>query len=105
MCIAGHRTTGALVASSVADSRSPEIPEAYAPISFAVAGATNTRSASCPSVVCGIGSSSSHRDDLTGSDAKALNVTSPTNFFAAAVMIGETNAPASTSLRLISIDL
>ena len=93
------------MANSVAVSRSPEIPEAYVPLSLAVAGAINIRSASCPSVVCGIGSSSSQRDDLTGSDAKALNVTSPTNFFAAVVMIGETNAPASTSLRLISIDL
>ena len=93
------------MANSVADRRSPEIPEAYVPISFAVAGAINIRSASCPSVVCGIGSSTYHRDDLTGSDAKALNVTSPTNFFAAVVMIGETNAPASTSLLLISIDL
>ena len=55
VCIAGASSTGARVASSVAVSRSDEIPAAYAPINRAVAGATRTRSACWPRRVCGIG--------------------------------------------------
>ena len=45
VCMAGATSTGARVASSVAVSRSSEIPAAYLPSSFAVAGATTIRSA------------------------------------------------------------
>ena len=59
VCMAGATSTGARVASSVAVSRSSEIPAAYLPSSFAVAGATTTRSAVCPRRVCGMGSGAS----------------------------------------------
>ena len=75
VCIAGHTSTGARVASSVAVSRSSEMPAAYLPSSFAVAGATTTRSAVCPRRVCGIGSGPSNSDVRAGSDASAENVT------------------------------
>ena len=50
------RAPGARVASSVAVSRSSEMPAAYLPSTLAVAGATITRSALWPRRVCGIGS-------------------------------------------------
>ena len=46
--------------------------------SRAVAGQTTTRSADCPSRVCGIGSASSNSDVCTGSEASAEKVVAPT---------------------------
>ncbi len=116
VCIAGATSTGARVASSVAVSRSSEIPAAYFPSSLAVAGATITRSARCPSRVCGIGSgapppsppprpSDPKSDVRAGSDASAENVSAPTKRWASSVRTGETNAPASTSRRQTSTAL
>ncbi len=70
-----------------------------------MAGATTTRSACWPSVVCGIGSASSNNDVRTGSDASAENVVAPTNRWAPAVRTGVTQAPASTRRRQTSMAL
>ena len=72
----------------------------------AVAGATSTRSADWPSLVCGIGvSGSSHKRVLTGSLASADNVVTPMKRSAPAVITGMTCAPASTRRRDTSIAL
>ena len=105
VCIAGHTSTGARVASSVAVSRSSEMPAAYLPSSFAVAGATTTRSALWPSRVCGIGSGPSNSEVRAGSDASAENVSAPTNRCASSVRTGATCTPASTSRRHTSTAL
>ena len=81
------------------------MPAAYAPMSRAVAGATTTRSADWPRRVCGMGSSSSHREVFTFSDASASKVVRPTKRLAPAVMTGTTWAPASTSRRHTSTAL
>ena len=72
----------------------------------AVAGATSTRSADWPSLVCGIGvSGSSHSRVLTGSLASADSVVAPMKRSAPVVITGTTWAPASTSRRQISTAL
>src|SRR5690606_6436018 len=71
----------------------------------AVAGATRTRSADCPSRVCGIGSGSSNSDVRARSDASAENVVSPTKRRAPRVSTGTTWAPPSTSRRQTSTAL
>ena len=55
-----------------------------------MAGHTTTRSAPWPRRVWGIGLSSSHNEDWTGSDASAENVVSPTKRRAPAVITGMT---------------
>src|SRR5437660_606324 len=65
----------------------------------AVAGATRTRSAVWPRRVWGIGSLSSHSEVRTRSDARAENVTSPTNRVASSDSTGMTWQPASTNRR------
>ncbi len=106
VCIAGQIITGARVASSTLVSRSVDRPIRYEAISRAVAGATSTRSALWPSVVCGIGvSGSSQRRVLTGSLASADSVAAPRKRSAPLVITGITCAPASTSRRVISTAL
>ena len=94
--MAGQSRTGARVASSVAVSRSDEIPAVYVPIRRAVAGTTRIRSALCPSRVWGMGSGLSHRRVRVRSEARAEKVSSPTKRVAARVSTGLTRAPAST---------
>ena len=81
------------------------MPAAYFPSSFAVAGATTTRSADWPSFVCGIASGASNNDVRAGSEASAEKVTSPTKRSASAVRTGATCADASTSRRQTSTAL
>ncbi len=71
----------------------------------AVAGTTTTRSAACPSRVCGMGDDSSHSDLWAGSDASAENVTAPTKRVASSVSTGVTWMPASTRRRQTSTAL
>ena len=72
----------------------------------AVAGATTTRSAPWPSLVCGIGVVGSSQSSVcTGSQASALSVVRPMKCSAPAVITGTTWAPASTSRRHTSIAL
>jgi hypothetical protein len=105
VCMAGASSTGARVASSVAVRRSSEIPAAYLPMSLAVAGATSTRSADCPSRVWGMGSGPSKREVRAGSEARAEKVSGPTKRVASSVRTGATWAPASTSRRQTSTAL
>ncbi len=105
VCIAGQTITGARVANRTLVNRSVESPAAYAPISRAVAGTTSTRSADCPSFVCGIGVSSSHKLVCTGSLASADSVVMPRKCSAPLVITGMTCAPASTNRRQISTAL
>ncbi len=78
VCIAGHRRTGARVASSVAVSRPSGVPVAYDAIRRAVAGATTIKSALWPRRVCGLGSPLSYSEVSAGSEATAENVAAPT---------------------------
>ena len=66
------------------------MPAAYLPMSFAVAGATTTRSAVWPRRVCGIGSGPPKSDVRAGSDASAEKVSAPTNRWASSVSTGIT---------------
>ena len=80
VCIAGQITTGARVARSVLVSRSVDRPIRYAAMSRAVAGATRTRSAPWPILVCGIGVAGLSQSSVcTGSEASALSVVRPMN--------------------------
>src|ERR687891_2436235 len=71
----------------------------------AVAGATTTASADCPSRVCGMGSSSWNSEVWARSEASAENVASPTNRVAPRVITGTTWAPRSTRRRQTSMAL
>ena len=79
VCIAGATSTGARVASSVAVSRSSEIPAAYLPEQLGGGRAPRSRGPRPgPSRVCGMGSGASNSDVRAGSDASAENVSAPT---------------------------
>ena len=104
-CIAGQTTTGAVVASRTAPSRSCAMPAAVSARKFAVAGATSTRSAAWPRWVCGIGSCGSNSSVRAGSEASAEKVAVPTKRVAAGVRTGMTCAPASTNWRQTSTAL
>ena len=106
VCMAGATTTGARVASKVAESTSPERPVRRSEIRRAVAGHTTTTSALWPSAVCGIDASEeSHSDVTAGADARAENVVSPTIRRAPPVSTGVTCAPSATSRRHTSTAL
>ncbi len=64
VCMAGHTTTGAAVATRVVVRRSSANPPAYRASRSAVAGTTTTRSARWPSRVWGMTVASSHRLSL-----------------------------------------
>ena len=70
-----------------------------------MAGATTTRSARWPRVVCGLGSGLSHNEVRAGSEARAEKVVVVTKCSESGVRTGETKAPASTRRRQTSIAL
>ncbi|SKU66249.1 Uncharacterised protein [Mycobacteroides abscessus subsp. abscessus] len=65
----------------------------------AVAGATTTRSASCPSRTCGTSGTSSNTPVRAGSPESASKVAAPTNCRADSVGTTRTLCPASASWR------
>ena len=66
VCMAGASTTGQRAVSRTAVSRSPDCPAAARASRSAVAGATTTRSASCPIRTCGTWCTSSQAVVVTG---------------------------------------
>ena len=91
--MAGHTTTGASVASSVAVSRSLEMPAAQAPDHPGGRRGDHHHVGGLAEAVWGMGSASSNSERWTGSDARAENVVSPTKRVAPRVMTGTTWAP------------
>ena len=85
VCMAGAYRTGHLAVSSVAVSRSPAIPAAARAIRSAVAGATRTRSADCPSRTCGTSATPVQASVVTGWPDSAAQVASPTKRSASGV--------------------
>ncbi|MGC0370201.1 hypothetical protein RKD05_002453 [Microbacterium sp. SLBN-111] len=99
VCIAGATTTGAVVARRVVPSRSAASPAVIDARVFAVAGATMTRSADCPSDTCRTRATSSCTEVVTGLRLIASHVGSPTNRSASSVGTTCTSCPAFTSSR------
>ncbi len=104
VCMAGARTTVALVASRSAERTSLARPRAYLAIRSAVAGATTISSAHRPSVVWTIppGAGSGKRSETTACPVSAEKVSGPTNSVAARVMTTRTSAPAWVRRRATS---
>ncbi|SKW17461.1 Uncharacterised protein [Mycobacteroides abscessus subsp. abscessus] len=80
-------------------SRSSARPVAARESRSAVAGATTTRSASCPSRTCGTSGTSSNTPVRAGSPESASKVAAPTNCRADSVGTTRTLCPASASWR------
>ncbi len=72
--------TGQRAVSKVAVRRSPDIPAAARASRSAVAGATMTRSASCPIRTCGTWCTSSNTVVTAGWPDSAAQVAAPTKF-------------------------
>src|SRR5437588_5284295 len=98
VCMAGAITMGQRTSSIVDVSKSSAIPNASFAITFAVAGAITTTSASCAMRTCRTLSGSSNTSVRTGLPESAANVASPTNLVAPAVITTCTSAPAWRSL-------
>ncbi|MFO7988576.1 MAG: acetate--CoA ligase family protein, partial [Desulfotignum sp.] len=92
VCIAGTTSTGQVAISMVAPRRSSASPWAAFARKFAVAGATTTRSAHCPSPTCSVGSSQTVV--WTGRPLRACHVASPTMRRALAVGTTWTSCPS-----------
>ena len=104
--MAGATRMGAFVASKVVDRRSSAMPAAIFAMTFAVAGATSTRSASWASEMWWIGSSGSSKSPMaTRSPVRARKVVGPTKRAACSVMRTLTRQPAFCRSRSTSHDL
>ena len=99
VCIAGAISTGQRAVSRVAVSRSSARPCAARASRSAVAGATTTRSACCPSLTCGTAGTSVNTPVCTGCPDSASKVAAPTNSSADAVGSTRTACPLSVSRR------
>ena len=97
--IAGAARTGPVRASRMAVSRSSAIPMAARASTFAVAGATMTRSGSLASPMCASARPRSQREVSTGRPVSASKVRGRTNSAADAVSTTSTVAPASLRRR------
>ena len=101
--IAGATTIGAFVASRVEESRSSAIPCAIFARTFAVAGATTTRSAAASEMCPGFQSrGSSKRSHSTGLRESVWNVSGVTNARACSVITTCTSSPRFTRSRTSS---
>src|SRR5690606_5896274 len=105
VCMAGAYSTGQRAVSRVLVSRSSAMPTAARASRSAVAGATTTRSASCPIRTCGTSYARDQTSSATGCPESASQVAAPTNRSAAAVGTTVTRWPASVSSRSSSAAL
>src|SRR5215213_9234040 len=99
LCMAGEKTIGQCAVSSTFVSRSSARPDAARASRSAVAGATKTRSISCPILTCGTRCASSNTEVCTGRPDNAAQVLSPMNSSAATVGTTVTSWPAPSRRR------
>ena len=100
VCMAGARTTGAVVIRMVAVSRSSARPVARRASRSADAGATTTSSAHSPISTCSTAAGSSKTPVLTGRPVTAARAGAPMKRSAASVATVRTSCPSRRSNRM-----